>query len=198
MTSLSPVRGATDDPFPGECQRFRGKWSRLFIGVDEGEPDDAELLDLRYHVRGALLQGGPESLRELAIRMANRPARTRQPGQAYPPFKWFEFTLRDGSTRKAPILFDFPRALAAALLSFSEKGRKLVCCRQWGRCVRGRSNQRFCPGGKCRLAWHRSQPAYKEKWRKYMKQKMREYRALEKLRNQTNQKLSRRKHAKAT
>ncbi len=193
-----PDPGATDEPDPIECQRFREKWSPRLLGLGEAETDNDNLLDYRNHLRKALLHDGPEDLRVLAIGLANRPATA----------KWMEFTLLDGSPWSAPILFDFPRALAAALLSFSGKGHKLVCCPQCGRCVIGRSNQKFCPGGKCRIAWHRHQPESRKKWRTYMRDYMRNSRALEpsrrsfdraqeKRRNQINRKLSRRKCGKA-
>ena len=222
-----PTPGATDDPDPGECRRFREKWSHLFLVWDEAR--NYQLLELRRRLRRALIHGGPKDLQVLAIEMANVPPRAATllttGGQRHVQYLDFYLSRKGlsviprpflfgvdsmqpaeldwkpprslGTNWKAPILFDFPRALAAALVSFIGKGRKLVCCPQCGRCTKGRSNQRFCPGAKCRRAWHRSQPGNKKKWRAYMRQKMREYRALEKRRNQINQKLSRGKHAKA-
>jgi hypothetical protein len=98
---------------------------------------------------------------------------------------------------KAPILYDLPRALAAAIVSFASEGRKLVCCRKCGRCVIGRRNQRFCPGGKCRRAWHQQQPGTKEKRRAYMREMMRKYRAHERRVNQSYI-IASRKHVQAT
>lgn len=220
-----PNSGAADDLDPGECQRFREKWSRLFLS--SGGTDNYQLFELRGILRRALIHGGIEELQVLAIQLANRPSPNIPAGGGHRHFQYVQFyksrtdmavvsrpfafppdsmlpaeldwkpprSFR--STLKAPVLFDFPRALAAAILNFIESGQRVVCCRLCGRCMKGRSNQRFCPGGKCRLAWHRHQPCNKEKWRKYMRGKMREYRALEKRRNQINETLSRRKHAKA-
>ena len=188
-----PDPGATDDPDPAKCQRFRDTWSHRFLGLDD--TNDYELLNLRYLLRGALIHGDSTDLEALAIRMANRPGPRMRPKGGH---LYFDFHLPDGRVWKAPMLFDFPRALAAALVQSIGKGRKLVCCPQCGRCAIGRSHQRFCPGGKCRRAWHRHQPGNIAKWREYMRDKMREYRAEDKRRNQTNLKLSRGKHAKAT
>ena len=178
--------GATDDPDPAKCQLFRDRWSPWFLGLDKTGKDatDDELFRVRYRLRRALIHGGPEDLEELAIRMAHRTARATRPDPTDIRVKWFDLTLPDGSTWKAPILFDFPRALAAALVSFIGKGRKLVCCPQCGRCAIGRSNQRFCPGGKCRRAWHRHQPKSIEQWRAYMRQYMAHQRAQDRIEEQ--------------
>jgi hypothetical protein len=212
-----PNPGATDDPDPERCRRLREKWSGVFR--EWLETEDAALLGLRNIIRNALISDDTERFQALAVRFANFPALPRPPkGHPHLDLHWSDrnsdttaFFPRPGvrgftiplaaigaNFWQAPILFDIPRALAAAVLSLTGKGRKLVCCRQCGRCLKGRSNQGFCPGGRCRRAWHRSQPANREKTRVYMREKMRVYRALEKRRNQTNQKLSGGKHAKAT
>ena len=198
-----------------QYERFRGKWSGNFREWLETEDD--VLLALRDMVHEALRHRDPKELEVLAVRFANLPAlprRTyghldlpyRQTGDPTALFprqgpKGFVvplevMTLR--ARRRFPILFDMPRALAAGILSFTGKGLRLVRCDYCERCAIGRSNQRFCPGGVCRRAWHEHQPANKEKRREYMRVKMREYRAKEKDRNRINLRLARRRLAKAT
>jgi len=199
---------------PKQLERFRAKWSGKFREWLDSEDD--VLLALRNMVHDALRQGDLEAL---ALRIANLPAlpgktnvkldlpylESGNPASLFPTLGpkgfrvglWGLLTVRV-NRRKFPILFDMPRALAAAILSFTGQGLKLVRCDYCERCAIGRSNQRFCPGGVCRRAWHQNQPADKEKRREYMRVKMRQYRAIEKHRNQLNQKLSRGKHAKAT
>jgi hypothetical protein len=194
---------------PKQYERFRGKWSGKFREWLETEDD--VLLALRDMVHEALGHRDPKELEALALRFANFPA---LPGKAYGhldlPYRQtgdptalfprqgpqgfvvpLEVMTLKASRRKFPMLFDMPRALAAAILSFTGKGRRLMRCDYCERCAIGRSNQRFCPGGVCRRAWHQAQPANKKKRREYMKMKMREYRKLEKRRNEYNTKSAR-------
>jgi hypothetical protein len=199
---------------PKQCERFRAKWSGKFREWLESEDD--VLFGLRNIVHDALRQGDLETL---ALRLANLPA---LPGRSHAhldlPYlesgdptsliprlapEGFRVALLRLMTLRVnrlelPILFDMPRALAAAILNFTGQGLRLVRCDYCERCAIGRSNQRFCPGGKCRRAWHESQPATKDKRRKYMRDYMSDYRAQEKERNRINLRLAGRKHAKAT
>jgi hypothetical protein len=68
---------------------------------------------------------------------------------------------------------------------------RLRPCRNCGRlwyCA-GRFDRRFCSDS-CRVSFHRSTPRGREKYRVYMRGKMRAYRADERRRNETNLKLS--------
>lgn len=203
---------------PKQCERFRSKWSGKFREWLESE--DEALLMLRNMVHDALKHRDPDKNEALALRLANLPAMpgrtnthldlpyldTGDPTYLFPRLAKKTFMVRlTGllgrpvvSHRKFPILFDMPKALAAAILSFTEKGLRLVRCAYCERCSIGRSNQKFCPGGVCRRSWHEQQPANREKRREYMKMKMREYRDNEKRRNEYNKKRMREKRAKAT
>jgi hypothetical protein len=185
----TPKPGATEIPDPEACARFRKRWEPFLLQVQE---DDHKLLQFRSEIRYAIWKGTPRAIQSVAFNWSGDPIYAlRKPG-----LKCFRSTLADGSEFPAPILFDLPRALAVAAIGFLGTTRKLVCCRQCGRCAIGRKNQSFCPGGKCRRAWHFRQPGAKEKRRIYYREKMREYRALEKKRSQINQKLTRGSHAK--
>jgi hypothetical protein len=204
-----PNPGANDKPDPAACEQIRAKWCEY---VREWiEDSDHALLGLRNMIRNALLKDDPSQLQALAIRLANLralsgPIRRRsshallwsdrfsEPSALFPRPTRTTFAIplaalgHEVKMWEAPLLFDLPRALAAAVLSFTGKGLKLVCCRQCGRCVLGRRNQKFCPGGTCRFAWHQSQPEYKKTRREYMRNKMRFYREHEKRSDRLNRK----------
>jgi hypothetical protein len=202
---------------PEQCEAFRRNWSGIFRECLETEDD--VLIALRQMVHEALRFRDAKRFEALALRFGNLPALSGKtygtvdlpypqkgvPSALFPRrgkngflVQPLEVMTLKASRMRLPKLFDMPRALAAAILSFTGKGLRLVRCEHCERCAIGRSNQRFCPGGVCRRAWHQAQPATKEKRRKYMRKKMREYRRQERRRNRTNLRLARRPHAKAT
>lgn len=176
---LSPLEpGAIDHLDHEACERFREKWSRKFR--EWLRPDAEELLQLRNLVRSALICD-PKDRTTLAYRLGTlAPKRLEYDTPEYEDGDYHMVQLLSivgpGSCT-AEARFNLPWALVVPLVNFSEQGHKLVCCRRCGRCMRGRSNQRFCPGGRCRRAWHREQPGNKEKWRAYMKGYMADQRA---------------------